>query len=122
MDVVECLARAGRTPAESSRETRGPQLKGLLRAREKIAMDYGGDASHLRDILRASIVCETVDELRTLGDELAALETAGTVRVVQVKNRFIGAPTPSETYLCQCVWSAISQNTTVASWNPNRTP
>ena len=122
VDVVECLARAGRTPAESSRETRGPQLKGLLRAREKIAMDYGGDASHLRDILRASIVCETVEELRTLGDELAALETAGTVRVVQVKNRFIGAPTPSETYLCQCVWSAISQNTTVASWNPNRTP
>ena len=95
VDVVECLARAGSTPAESSRETRGPQLKGLLRAREKIAMDYGGDASHLRDILRASIVCETVDELRTLGDELAALETAGTVRVVQVKNRFIGAPTPS---------------------------
>ena len=95
VDVVECLARAGRTPAEPSRETRGPQLKGLLRAREKIAMDYGGDASHLRDILRASIVCETVDELRTLGDELAALETAGTVRVVQVKNRFVGVPTPS---------------------------
>ena len=95
VDVVECLARAGRTPAEPSRETRGPQLKGLLRAREKIAMDYGGDASHLRDILRASIVCETVEELRTLGDELAALETAGTVRVVQVKNRFVGVPTPS---------------------------
>ena len=95
VDVVERLARAGKTPAESSRNTRGPQIKGLLRAREKIAMDYGGDASHLRDILRASIVCETVEELRTLGDELAALETAGTVRVVQVKNRFIGAPTPS---------------------------
>ncbi len=94
MDVVECLARAGRTPAESSRETRGPQLKGLLRAREKIAMDYDGDVSRLRDILRASIVCETVEELRMLGDELEALEVAGTVRVVQVKNRFVGVPTP----------------------------
>ena len=95
VDVVECLARAGRTPAESSRETRGPQLKGLLRAREKIAMDYDGDVSRLRDILRASIVCETVEELRMLGDELEALEVAGTVRVVQVKNRFVGVPTPS---------------------------
>ena len=55
MDVVERLARAGKTPAESSRNTRGPQIKGLLRAREKIAMDYGGDVSRLRDILRASI-------------------------------------------------------------------
>ncbi len=57
VDVVERLALAGRQPAESSRETRGPQLKGLLRAREKISMDYGGDASRLRDVLRASIVC-----------------------------------------------------------------
>ena len=47
VDVVERLARAGKTPAESSRNTRGPQLKGLLRAREKIAMDYGGDVSRL---------------------------------------------------------------------------
>ena len=95
VDVVERLARAGRAAADSLRETRGPQLKGLFRAREKISMDYDGDARHLRDVLRASIVCGTVDELRTLGDELSALEAAGTIRVVQVKNRFIGAPTPS---------------------------
>ena len=42
LQVVEHLARAGRSPTERSRETRGPKLKGLLRAREKISMDYQG--------------------------------------------------------------------------------
>ena len=127
VDVVECLARAGRTPAESSRETRGPQLKGLLRAREKIAMDYDGDASHLRDILRASIVCETVEELRTLGDELAALETAGTVRVVQVKNRFVGdafhalhglGQLPSQSWPSRTSSTSPSSSAGAGSWGP----
>jgi hypothetical protein len=95
LEVVEPLARAGRNSAEQSRETKGCQLKRLHRAREKIAMDYDGDVRCLRDILRASIVCETVRELRMIADELEALEAAGVIRVVQVKNRFGGEPTPS---------------------------
>jgi len=95
LEVVEPLARAGRAPTEPSRETKGCQLKRLHRAREKIAMDYDGDVRCLRDILRASVVCETVSELRMIADELEALEAAGVIRVVQVKNRFGGEPTPS---------------------------
>ena len=95
MEVVERRARAGRAPTESSRETKTSQLKKLFRAREKVAVDYGGRGERLRDVLRASIVCETVAELKTLGDELRALEAAGTVKVLQIKNRFRGHPTPS---------------------------
>ena len=95
LEVVEPLARAGRGPTEPSRETKTSQLKKLFRAREKVAVDYGGRGERLRDVLRASIVCETVAELQTLGDELRALEAAGTVRVLQIKNRFRGHPTPS---------------------------
>jgi hypothetical protein len=95
VEVVERVARAGRAPTEPSRETKTSQLKGLFRAREKVAVDYGGRGERLRDVLRASIVCETVVELRTLGDELRALEAAGTVKVLQIKNRFRGHPTPS---------------------------
>ena len=95
VEVVERLARAGRAPTEPSRETKTSQLKKLFRAREKVAVDYGGRGERLRDVLRASIVCETVAELQTLGDELRALEAAGTVKVLQIKNRFRGHPTPS---------------------------
>ena len=95
VEVVERLARAGRAPTEPSRETKTSQLKKLFRAREKVAVDYGGRGERLRDVLRASIVCETVAELKTLGDELRALEAAGTVKVLQIKNRFRGHPTPS---------------------------
>mgnify|MGYP003302702931 CR=1 FL=1 len=82
LEVVEPLARAGRGPTEPSRETKGSELKTLYRAREKIAMDYNGDVRCLRDILRASIVCETVRELRMIADELETLEAAGVIRVV----------------------------------------
>ena len=81
----------GRTPAESSRETRGPRLKGLLRAREKIPMDRDGERATY-ETSPAPRSWRDGGELRTLGDELAALETPGTVRVVQVKNGFVGVP------------------------------
>ena len=95
LEVVEPLARAGRAPTEPSRETKGSELKTLYRAREKIAKDYNGDVRCLRDVLRASVVCETVSELRVIADKLEALERAGVIRVVQVKNRFGGEATPS---------------------------
>ena len=82
--------RGRAAPTEPSRETKTSQLKKLFRAREKVAVDYGGRGERLRDVLRASIVCETVAELQTLGDELGALEAAGTVKVLQIKNRFRG--------------------------------
>ena len=92
VEVLEVLARAGKQATEPSRAIRGPSVKGLARAREKTTLDYGGDASRLRDVLRGSIVCETVDELDAVVD---ALRGAKDIEIVQIKNRFRGAPTPS---------------------------
>ena len=71
---------------------RGPSVKHLARAREKVVLDYGGDARRLRDILRGSVVCETVDELDVVVDALRAVKD---VEVIRIKNRFRDKPTPS---------------------------
>ncbi len=52
VEILEAVARAGKQATEPSREIRGPNVKHLSRAREKIVLDYGGDASQLRDVLR----------------------------------------------------------------------
>jgi hypothetical protein len=92
VEVLEVLARAGKQATEPSRVIRGPSVKGLARAREKTILDYGGDASRLRDVLRGSIVCETVDELNVVVDALRAVKD---VEVIRIKNRFRDKPTPS---------------------------
>ena len=68
VEILEAAARAGKQATEPSREIRGPNVKHLSRAREKIVLDYGGDASQLRDVLRGSVVCETVDEIAAAVD------------------------------------------------------
>ena len=60
-----------------------PGLKGKERTMEKIAADYGGDASRIMDLSRASIVYDNFDSLQK---GLAALE--GKVEIVRDKNRF----------------------------------
>ena len=92
VEILEAVARAGKAATEPSRVIRGPSVKHLSRAREKVVLDYGGDANQLRDVLRGSVVCQTVDELDVVVD---ALRGAKDIEVVQIKNRFRGAPTPS---------------------------
>ena len=92
VEILEAAARAGKQATEPSREIRGPNVKHLSRAREKIVLDYGGDASQLRDVLRGSVVCETVDEIDAAVD---ALRGAKGIEIIQIKNRFRGAATPS---------------------------
>jgi len=60
-----------------------PGLKGKPRAMEKIAGEYGGDASRIVDLSRASIVYDSVDALKA---GLAALQ--GKVEIVKTKDRF----------------------------------
>ena len=60
-----------------------PGLKGKPRAMEKIAGEYGGDASRIVDLSRASIVYDNFEALQA---GLAALQ--GKVEIVKTKNRF----------------------------------
>ena len=80
--ILGVVARAGKRATEAPREIRGPSVKHLSRAREKTALDYGGDLSQLRDILRGSVVCETVDEIAVVID---ALRASKDVEIVQIK-------------------------------------
>jgi hypothetical protein len=64
-------------------------LKGEARAKEKTATDYGGDASKLLDLARASIVYDSFDKLM---DGLA--QSSQWMNVVREKNRFT-EPTPA---------------------------
>ena len=73
-DILAVVSRTGKRATEAPREIRGPSVKHLARAREKTELDYGGDLSQLRDVLRGSVVCETVDELNEVVDALRALE------------------------------------------------
>ena len=91
VEILEAVARAGKAATEPSRAIRGPSIKHLSRAREKIVLDYGGDAHRLRDLLRGSVVCATVDELDVVVDALRAKD----VEVIRIKNRFRDKPTPS---------------------------
>lgn len=61
-------------------------LKGMERAKQKIATDYGGDASRLVDIARASIVYTS---FASVMDGLA--QCTQSMNVVREKNRFVEA-------------------------------
>ena len=63
-------------------------VKGGARAREKVALEYDGDARCLKDMLRASIICDTLAEMLACVAAIFALEDAGVIEVKQIKNRF----------------------------------
>ena len=54
-------------------------------------LDYGGDARRLRDILRGSVVCETVDELDVVVDALRAVKD---VEVISSRTASATSPRP----------------------------
>ena len=79
--------------------TRGPQLKASLRAREKIAMDRGGDATTY-ETLGASRLRDG-GRVRGRSATSSRPETAGTVRVVQVE-LLLDAPAQKLTFVSVC--------------------
>ena len=70
-------------------DVKDPGVKGRPRSLQKLANDYGGDARYLKDLSRATILCETPDELL---DVLNRLTSVG-LEIAQVKNKF-ASPTP----------------------------
>ena len=66
---------------------KGASIKRLARSRQKTAMDYGGDAAMLKDLLRGSVICSDVDDFAKCFRGLAQLERDGVVSIVIVKNR-----------------------------------
>ncbi|MBI4700706.1 MAG: type VI secretion system tip protein VgrG [Deltaproteobacteria bacterium] len=60
-----------------------PGLKGRPRAEEKIRTEYGGDASQLLDVSRASIVFESMDDIYAAKEKIA-----GKYKIVREKDRF----------------------------------
>jgi len=85
----EDLARATRTVAESANGRPVlPGLKGRERAAEKIASDYGGDASKVLDLARSSVVFDHADDVYRALDKLQE-----EFKVVRVKDR-LTAPGP----------------------------
>ena len=70
-------------------------LKGDERAYAKALVDYGKDFRLLKDMLRGSIVCRDLNQLRRVWDEMEKLQKNGVLTIVQIKNRFRGEPFPT---------------------------
>ena len=69
-------------------------LKKEKRAREKMVLEYYGEARRLKDMLRGSILCKDMVEMRRVWESLQELERQGILVVVQTKNRFRGEAGP----------------------------
>ena len=82
--VVQVLITAG--SAAVPREYHGPNVKGLARSYEKIALDYDGDVALLKDVLRCSIICDTMADLCTVSRALEGLHERGVLYIVQVSD------------------------------------
>jgi hypothetical protein len=65
-------------------------LKSSRRAHEKAVLEYGRDNTLLKDMLRGSIICGDLEGIRTVWGALRNLEEDGSVKILQVKNRFRG--------------------------------
>lgn len=62
------------------------RLKTRQRAEEKLNADYGGDASRVLDISRASIKFDTIDDLY---QALAKIDAEPNIKIVRIKDRFL---------------------------------
>eukprot|EP00594_Rhizosolenia_setigera_P005558 CAMPEP_0178950538 /NCGR_PEP_ID=MMETSP0789-20121207/6710_1 /TAXON_ID=3005 /ORGANISM="Rhizosolenia setigera, Strain CCMP 1694" /LENGTH=229 /DNA_ID=CAMNT_0020631279 /DNA_START=34 /DNA_END=720 /DNA_ORIENTATION=- len=63
-------------------------LKKEERSREKIENEYGGDASRIVDIVRASFVTMSEEQLVGIAKLLQELHDQGIIKIVKLKNRF----------------------------------
>lgn len=62
-------------------------LKSEIRSREKIENEYGGDASRIVDIVRASFVTMSEKQLVGIAKSLQKLHTDGIIKIIRLKNR-----------------------------------
>ena len=60
-----------------------PEIKTYQRAAQKVATKFGGDASQITDLARASLVADDIQSLMSAFEDLGQQ-----AKVVQVKNRF----------------------------------
>jgi hypothetical protein len=62
------------------------RLKSRQRAEAKLEADYGGDASRVLDISRATIKFDTIDDLY---QALAKIDATPNIKIVRIKDRFL---------------------------------
>ena len=67
-------------------------LKKIERVREKVRLEYGGDASLVKDLCRGLVVADTVPALEAACAGLQDLARQGVVEICQVKNRLRDPP------------------------------
>ena len=70
--------------AGSESKALGPNVKGIDRAREKVRLQCNGDARLLRDVLRCSIICPTIDALCVSSKRLEVMRDRGLVKIIEV--------------------------------------
>ena len=70
--------------AGSESEAVGPNVKGIDRAKEKVRLQCDGDARLLRDVLRCSIICPTIDALCVSSKRLEVMRDRGLVKILEV--------------------------------------
>ena len=73
--------------AEPESEPIGPNVKGIDRAKEKVRLQCDGDARLLRDVLRCSIICPTIDALCVSSAKLGGMRVRGLVQILEVSSR-----------------------------------
>lgn len=75
---------------EIAKQTQGEpvlvRLKSRQRAAEKVNADYGGDASRVLDISRATIKFDTIDDLYKA---LAKIDSSPNIKIIRMKDRFL---------------------------------
>ena len=64
----------------------GPNIKSAERSKEKVRLDYGGDARMLKDALRCSVICERIEHLCACYAKLQELEQEGFVQILLVRS------------------------------------
>ena len=64
----------------------GPNIKSAERSKEKVRLDYGGDARMLKDALRCSVICERIEQLCECYAKLRELEQEGFVQILLVRS------------------------------------
>ena len=92
--------------ATQLRDVHGPCVKGRARAEQKIRNDYNGDASLLKDVLRCSIICSTMQDLCVVFAALLSLASEGVVVIFQVSRRF-GSSAAAHAYSVSCAFIRI---------------
>ena len=91
--IIDPLSKAG-TAADNPRYALCG-LKGGPRTYEKVKMEYNGDHTLVKDLLRGCVVSPTIDDLCVVFSRFRQLSTRGVCEIVQIKNRYRDGQAPS---------------------------